>query len=55
MNIRLGTSIAPTRNGSKSGNKEFIRPILLPPPPAEISNLQFPTKAQHSERVVHTL
>jgi hypothetical protein len=24
MNKRLGTSIAPTRNGSKSGNKEFI-------------------------------
>jgi len=24
MNNRLGTSIASTRNGSKSGNKEFI-------------------------------
>jgi hypothetical protein len=26
MNKRFGTSIAPTRNGSKSGNKETIRP-----------------------------
>ena len=29
MNKRLGSSIAPTRNGSNSGNKEFIGPDLI--------------------------